>query len=208
MIDPDTDLDPVTEDQVEQARNDSVPSPFADIPPELNPTLRADVMYAAVVCAEEVPYPQVTASPDLSSNFQQTTRDALNQLVKLKIYTDEFCSQLGIPPADPIQTQAVQSNLPALVIAGDTDSSSPPAWSKLTAETLTHSQYVEFPRAGHSVVTRGFDCSAELLFSYLDAPEEPVDRTCVDALPLVDYHIWTKSDTNTETNAADKIVPD
>ena len=172
----------------------------------LNPMLHAAVMRAAVYCAEEVPYSKATAKPDTSSNFRQTTRDAINQIVEPKLYSEDFCNQLGIPPADPIEGQAVRSNLPVLVLAGDSDSLTPPAWSRLAAETLPHSQYVEFPRAGHGVATEGFDCSAELLLSFLDTPEEPVDRTCVDALPLVDYYIWTKAGTYTDSDPGDGTV--
>ena len=203
-----TEFDSDTNAPDEPVVRDSVPTPIADTPPGLIPMLRADVMYAAIICAEEATNSETTASPDISSNFQQTTRDVINHIVESGIYTESFCNQLDILPADPIENQAVRSNLPALVLAGDTDTSSPPAWSKRVAETLPHSQYVEFPRAGHGLSIEGFDCSPALLLSFLDAPEKMVDRTCVDALPPVDYHIWNKSGTHTGSDPVDGMIDD
>lgn len=177
--------------RVEPIDNDSVPTPAAETPTGLIPMLIADVMHAAVTCAEEVPNTEASASPNIADSFQQTTRDTINRMVETSTYSDGFCKQLGISPADPIESEAVQSDLPVLIVAGDTDNQTPPAWSQRAAQTLPNSQYVEFPRAGHGVITEGFDCTAELLLSFLDAPGQAVDRTCVDALPLVDYDIWT-----------------
>lgn len=208
VFDLNTELDSANNAQDEPVDRDSVPTPIADTPPGLIPLLRADVMYAAIICAEEVPNSDVTASPDIASNFQQTTRDVIDFLKKPWIYSEDFCNQLDINPAAPIESQPVRSNLPALVLAGDTDALSPPVWSQRVAETLTRSQYVEFPRAGHGLSISGFDCSPALLLSFLDAPEKMVDRTCVDALPLVDYHIWTKSGTNTGSDPVDGMADD
>ena len=198
--------DSTTDAPVDAMHDDSVPTPIADTPQGLIPMLMADSMFMAIVCAEEIPYSAITASPDISGDFQKTTREVVEQLAKTVTYSDDFCGQLGVLPADPVESQAVRSDLPVLIFVGDTDSSSPPVWSQRAAETLPNAQYVEFPRAGHVLATEGFDCSAELLMDFLDAPEEAVDRSCVEALPLVDYAIWTQP--KADTAPSDRRIMD
>lgn len=200
--------DPVTDPPTEPIKNKAAPIPFADPPRWLIPMLLADLMSAAVLCAEEAPNSEASASPDISSDFQQITREVVNAMIQASSYSDDFCNELGIPPASSIESQAVQSDLPVLILAGDTDNHTPLAWSQRVAETLPNSQYVEFPRAGHVLTTKGFDCTAELLLGFLDAPEKAVDRTCVNALPLVDYHIWTEPKTHSTSETADGVVSD
>ena len=108
--------DSASDTPFEPTDNDSVPTPIADTPLGLTPMLIADVMFAAVVCAEEAPNSKATASPDISSNFQQTTRDAINRILETMTYSDGSCSELGAPPANPIESQAVRSDLPALLL--------------------------------------------------------------------------------------------
>ena len=158
-----------------------------EVPAGLLPLFDADVMYAGVVCAEEVPYADSIASPDLADDFRQTTRDVIEREALNVVFDTEFCDRLGVPAAEPIASRAVASDVPALVIAGDTDVQTPPAWSELAAETLSRSQYVELPGAGHVSTADGFPCTAELVGAFLDDPEAAVDRSCADALPLVDY---------------------
>ena len=77
--------------------------------------------------------------------------------------------------------------------AGDTDTPTPPVWSEIAAETLSRSRYVELPGAGHVSTADGFERTAPLVAAFLDDPAAELDRSCVDALPPVDYVV----DTNT-----------
>jgi pimeloyl-ACP methyl ester carboxylesterase len=57
----------------------------------------------------------------------------------------------------PISQQAVTSNIPTLILAGELDPITPPAWGRLAGETLSHSQFLEFPDFGHGVLGSGPD---------------------------------------------------
>ena len=195
------------DEKTEPSLDESAPLPVADTPPGLIPLLDADILYAAIVCAEEIPYSDSTVSPDLSADFQETTREVIETGAAQTAYDTDFCNLLGIPAADAIESEAVQSDLPTLVLAGDTDVQTPPAWSRSAADTLSGSQYVEFPRAGHVVVADGFDCSMELLVAFLDNPEAEVDRSCVEALPPVDYIVEPDAGIAAGTLAMPESIP-
>ena len=161
--------------------------PVAEIPPPLaRLAFDADLMFAAIVYAEEVPFPRSDVSPDLSADFDETTRRVVESYTAPPLDA-AFCDRLGVPPADTVEGEPVASEVPALVLAGDADAQTPPIWSETVAETLSRSQYLEFPGAGHVVTFAGVDCAAEAALAFLDEPEAELDRSCVDALPLVDY---------------------
>lgn len=73
------------------------------------------------------------------------------------------------------------SDIPTLLISGEFDPGTPPAFAALTAETLTrHYSYV-LPYLGHC---DGFfsHCHASLSSAFLDDPPHPPDDACVAQL--------------------------
>jgi pimeloyl-ACP methyl ester carboxylesterase len=91
------------------------------------------------------------------------------------------------PPVDPIENQPVHSDVPVLVLAGEYDSSTPPAWNQLAASTLSRSTYVEFRGFGHAVLGQDLTpsatpCAMQVIADFIADPAQALDRACVDAL--------------------------
>ena len=80
-----------------------------------------------------------------------------------------------------MEDQPVVSQLPALILSGEYDPITPPAWGRLAAETLDHSFFYEFPGIGHGVM-RSNECGLEIGLSFLDHPTVAPDATCIDGL--------------------------
>ena len=161
------------------------PPPIAEIPLELRPAFfDADVLNATVICAEELPYLDARAGPDISAEFLESTRAVVEDFPS--VYA-AICPVYGVPAADPVVTRPVESDLPVLVIAGTDDSITPPAWSILAADSLSRSQYAEFPGLGHSLATSGVGCVGEIVSAFLADPASEADQGCIDELPRVDY---------------------
>lgn len=76
----------------------------------------------------------------------------------------------------------VESDVPALLLAGQFDGITPPAWAKLAAETLSNSTVLDVPGRGH--ITLDNDCTVELLGQWLAAPGEPLDTACLAELSM------------------------
>ena len=80
--------------------------------------------------------------------------------------------------------QAVLSDVPVLIFAGEFDPITPPAFGRLAAETLSRSTVIEAPGTGHGVVPYS-DCTMTIMEVFLDRPSEPLDTTCVAGIPPI-----------------------
>lgn len=90
----------------------------------------------------------------------------------------ELCESWQAGKAAPADNEPVISDIPTLVLAGQYDPITPPAWSRLAAETLSNSFYYEFPGRGHGVL-RSDRCGLEIGLAFLDAPTIEPDTSCL-----------------------------
>ncbi len=144
----------------------------------------ADGMGFGVVCGEEAPYREFTAGPDISANFRESTQRIVNRTSEP--FDGNLCSIYVVPPRGEIETKAVLSAIPTLVLAGTADVATPPAWSSLTDDTLENSQYAEFDGLTHGLLGSN-DCVNQITLAFLDKPNAISDQTCIGSLPRVDY---------------------
>ncbi len=85
---------------------------------------------------------------------------------------------MGRAPA--IETKAVRSDIPTLIVAGQYDPITSPAWGELVAKTLSASAFVEFPGQGHGQFVA--ECPRSIRSAFLADPSRPPDTTCVAAM--------------------------
>ncbi|WP_324276787.1 alpha/beta hydrolase [Blastococcus brunescens] len=74
---------------------------------------------------------------------------------------------------------AVTSDIPALVLAGDLDPITPPRWGEEIAEQLPDSFFVRFPFTGHGALP-SHDCAVRIAEEFLDDPDSEPTTDCVD----------------------------
>jgi pimeloyl-ACP methyl ester carboxylesterase len=142
-------------------------------------------MFQAVTCGEEKPFLDITAGPNIAANFRESTQFTVNQIGQGFI-KNSLCDIYTVPARDEIETQPVLSSIPTLVLADTNDSRTPPAWSKLAADTLDNSQYAEFEGFGHGLLGKNL-CINKITLDFLNNPDSTVDQTCINRLPKVDY---------------------
>lgn len=70
-----------------------------------------------------------------------------------------------------------ESAIPTLILAGEYDPVTPPAWALHTARWLPNHLYVEMARGGHGL-TFFDDCFVDLILQFLDSPIERFDSSC------------------------------
>jgi pimeloyl-ACP methyl ester carboxylesterase len=136
-------------------------------------------VYHSVLCNEEDPF----ITPEIVAAATAGVRDETKR-VMLAFFTQlnlDVCAFWGSPPPPAIENEPVVSDVPVLVLAGEYDPSTPPAYGRLAAETLSHSSLFEFPGFGHGVFSPG--CAANLSFAFQADPSQPVDGSCVEAIP-------------------------
>ncbi|MEW6272788.1 MAG: alpha/beta fold hydrolase [Thermodesulfobacteriota bacterium] len=99
------------------------------------------------------------------------------------------CPRFGLPAPDPIEGEPVRSDVPALILAGEYDPITPPAFGRLAAEGLANGFYFELRGFGHVVLfqqaapTGPPACAMQLMAAFLDDPSRAPDGSCVEAIP-------------------------
>lgn len=89
------------------------------------------------------------------------------------------CQIWDVAPADPIEAEPVESDIPTLVAAGEFDPITPPKWAESAASYLPNSFYFLFPGGGHGVIDM-HDCSQGIMQEFLDDPTVEPDGSCID----------------------------
>ena len=93
-----------------------------------------------------------------------------------------ICEAWDLTPLAPAASHDVESDRPALVLAGSYDPVTPPSWSRGTAEHLPNSTFVEFPGHGHDVNSDN-PCAASLEARFVADPAAELDTSCVETAP-------------------------
>jgi pimeloyl-ACP methyl ester carboxylesterase len=131
-------------------------------------------MQMAVQCAEEFPFnaPQEAyaaaqgVQPQIAAYYPESVQPLF-----------AVCKEWAATPPDLRENQAVHSEVPALVLAGDGDPITPPEWGRLVAEDLSHAYFYEFPGNGHWV-TRSSRCAVQMALAFWENPTVDPGSVC------------------------------
>ena len=91
-----------------------------------------------------------------------------------------LCDRWNDRPTDPIESEAVVSDIPTLLLSGQFDPTTPPRWADLAAETLSNSYSFVVPMAGHGVGIFT-PCGQKLMGSFLYRPDQSPDSSCLES---------------------------
>jgi pimeloyl-ACP methyl ester carboxylesterase len=129
-------------------------------------------MYLSVNCQEEAPL--------AASGFISTQERAYPDLDDYLRYADELaiCQAWNLPSGPPMDIAPVESDIPTLALGGTYDPVTPPEWSRTAVSGLSEATFVEFPSAGHSVLTDN-PCAENLVSAFLENPRQELDTSCL-----------------------------
>jgi hypothetical protein len=88
------------------------------------------------------------------------------------------CNDWGAGKAAPVENEAVSSDIPTLIITGEHDPVTPPAWGEQVAQGLSNSYFFEFPGAGHGA-SFSHDCPRSIALAFLDDPSQEPPSDCI-----------------------------
>jgi hypothetical protein len=136
-------------------------------------------MFFSVNCSEELPF----ITPEVVAAATAGVREEIVHVVLAAITQNwlDVCGFWGTPPPPAVENEAVASDIPTLVLAGEYDPITPPAYAALAAETLSQSHVLQFRGFAHGIFGTG--CVDDVKLAFLAAPTSTPDSTCVDALP-------------------------
>jgi pimeloyl-ACP methyl ester carboxylesterase len=137
----------------------------------VEPTFSEGFFYT-VLCAED---------GDFASE-ETATRDVYPALQEAAVAEwDEFqtlCDVWDVAPLPDVVNQPVSADVPTLLLTGELDPITPPAFGRQVAETLSQSYVYTFPGASHGVIGAGA-CPLTMLADFLDDPTAPPDAACI-----------------------------
>jgi pimeloyl-ACP methyl ester carboxylesterase len=129
------------------------------------------------ICSEEIPFNSAEVTAGSSGSIHPALVEAVQS------YDFDVCELWQVVPAGEIETQAVSSDVPTLILSGDYDPVTPPVFGNMVAESLTNSYHFVFPGLSHGVV-RSRRCGMEIMEAFLDAPDLIPDSSCIDTLKV------------------------
>lgn len=132
-------------------------------------------LFNSVTCQEEYAFSSLAS---LGGLIVAKVPQALQSLL-----LDEAARQFGIceawdvGKANPLENQAVISELPALLLVGAYDAFTPPAFARQAAQGLANGHTFVFPGNGHSILAAE-DCAVELVQQFIDQPNQSPQADC------------------------------
>lgn len=141
-------------------------------------------MMWSIECAENVAF---ETPPEFADAVADLDPAVGAHVVEGSLYASGICGVWDVPPVDGADRAPVQSDVPALLLAGEYDPVTPPAWAELAAETLTAAHVHVFPGTGHGVF-RTSACARSMIAAFLDDPTATVDAGCIATMPPPDFH--------------------
>ncbi len=147
-------------------------------------------MFWSVQCNEEWPFYTAAALSEATDGVRAeilaaqiggpTTVAGIEENMK-------FCEAWNDPNPDPVESRAVSSAIPTLILAGEFDPNTPTEFGEVAASTLSNSYLIEVPSSGHFVTYPQQQCTNPLIAAFIDAPQQRPDDSCIRAIAPVDF---------------------
>lgn len=133
-------------------------------------------MFYSVECNESVIFSDYDRAAAMVADYPKSVTEGLLESLE---ETFAVCDIWGAGEAVAVESQAVHSDIPTLVTAGEYDPVTPVRWSKLAQRTLPNSYYVEMPRGGHGV-TFDDECGERIVRAFFNRPDKRPATSCME----------------------------
>lgn len=133
-------------------------------------------MQLSVTCSEDAPW--LRAAPGDDTLIGAELLDLM----------DAQCEVWPVRPAPAAFKQPVDSDLPILLLSGQYDPVTPPAYAERVLTTLSHARHLVAPGMGHIVQTRG--CMPKLIARFIrEAKVDELDAGCLERLGAPAFYL-------------------
>lgn len=126
-------------------------------------------MQLSVICAEDAPR---NTPEDLARESQSTLFGKYVMAIQTQACT--FWPRGVVPPSF---YEPVTSSIPTLLLSGQLDPVTPPAWAEQVAATLSNAKHVVIPGSGHTAGSTG--CGQRIMRDFIEqGSAQAVDTSC------------------------------
>jgi pimeloyl-ACP methyl ester carboxylesterase len=91
--------------------------------------------------------------------------------------TPEMCAAWRVSSAGVQANNPVESDVPVLVLAGEFDPVTPPAWGRRLLRTLTNARFVQVAGQSHGAMFNR--CGGQMTIAFLRDPRAPLNGDCI-----------------------------
>lgn len=139
-------------------------------------------MMFSVQCNEELAFSSLENLDAELARYPQLSGMYTSSLILGRL-SYRVCQEWGAGRADARGNQPVHSSLPVLILSGEFDPITPPAWGERVAATLENAFTYEYPGIGHGASTVD-PCPQSMLLEFLDEPASPPDDSCIESMRM------------------------
>lgn len=140
-------------------------------------TLSYGLFYSAS-CSEDWPF---LTKQDITTAVQGTPPQIAGAFGAELQQEYDICQIWHVRQLPAAQKQPVASSLPTLILSGEYDPITPPAYGQLAAQTLNHSYYELFPGMGHGEEYNS-DCADSIISAFEDNPAQKPADSCISTM--------------------------
>ena len=97
-----------------------------------------------------------------------------------------LCEMWGARARPAIANSPVTSDVPALLLSGDFDPITPPAYADMAEKTLSVAYNYLFPQVGHGVL-RSDQCAVKIALAFINQPLREPDSSCIAESEAIDF---------------------
>jgi len=141
---------------------------------------RAQGMYYSAECREEFPFNDPIKGAEIASQYPMLAN------FMPSISEPTVCEMWGAGVADVGGNQAIVSDIPALVLAGEYDPVTSPVFTQAAARNLPNSHFYLLPHFGHAVQDQS-NCANQLATAFIHDPSREPDTTCLQNLSRLNF---------------------
>ncbi len=135
-------------------------------------------MFNSVECSEDMEF---TTPQGLQASVQGLAPEYRHAVLATLQQVYEVCQIWRVQPVPLAQKQAVTSAIPTLILSGQYDPATPPAYGKLAARTLSKSYFFLFPDASHILLYTNA-CADSIILAFQESPTKQPDASCLQSL--------------------------
>ena len=144
--------------------------------------------YLSINCREQVYASTPEELGDDIASYPDTEEVGLSWVYGDPNLIFSLCDAWQVEGIRPGENEALTSDIPTLVMAGQYDSTTPPFFAEQVAARLSRSTLVEFPGLGHAVAfSQTSSCPEEILQDFLSAPETNIDTSCISEMESPEF---------------------
>lgn len=134
-------------------------------------------MHHSIICTEDAPYMQDA----VASGYSYMGDNVVSSLLAT-------CAVWPEGRMDEDFRQAVNSDVPTLILSGEADPITPPSYGDIVAEWLENSRHLVNPQQGH--MQAPFGCMPVLLAQFVDnADPQTLDTACLERLRVLPFFV-------------------